>query len=295
MKRVIALVVAIGLIVGAVLIRRAIDDDTTATPSARPRGVDLVLVCAVELRDACEALDDVTVRIEDAAVTAAALSAGPSDVDAWAVPAPWPAIVDDTRARAGLEPLFDTGVEPVATSPIVAIGPVDLHGCDWRCIGDRANDDLDFGAPASSSGVGLLQVGALATGWFGTSDFATNDFDPAFTQWLQGIAAATTVTDEPVTRLLQSRAFFDVALSYQAEASPAFDTASEDRRAGLDLLYPAPVAYLDVLVVGIGGAPGDLASTIGESLVAEHGWQPIADEPNNLPRAGVLVALRDLL
>lgn len=292
MTRVVAVLVAVGLIVGAVLVRRAIDEDSGDDRSGPGETTALVLVCATELRAACETLD-VEIRIEDAAVTADALARDTIDLDLWAVPAPWPEIVDDTRQRAGLEPLFGE-TTPVARSPLVAVGPEALDGCGWRCLGDRAADDLDLGARAATSGLGLLQSGALATGWFTTNDFATNDFDAAFSSWLAAIAAATTETDEPVTRLLQSQAFFDVALSFEAEAQTAFEGASEDRRAGLALLYPAPVAYLDVLVVDVGGGAGEQPSRLGAALT-DAGWQSPSDDGPNLPRAGVLVALRDLL
>jgi hypothetical protein len=295
MTRIIAVVVAVGLIIGAVFVRRALDDDGG---SSDPSGEPVALVCALELAPACRAVadedDDVEVTIEDAAVTAAALVGGTADIDVWAVPAPWPAMVDDTRVRAGREALFSSDDAPVARSPLAVVGPEDLADCGWRCLGDRAASGLDLGGPATSSGLGALHLGAFATGWFGSNDFATNDFDPAFTAWLDGVVSATAVTDQPVTRLLQSRAFFDVALSFEADAQAQLDAASADRSAGLALLYPAPVAYLDVLVVGLDGDAGDLPDTLGAALV-DAGWQAPSLDGNGLPRPGVLLALQEVV
>jgi hypothetical protein len=294
--RIVAVVVAIGLIVGAVFVRRALDDDGNG--SSDPTTDDPVaLVCAIELERACNALDedDVEVTIEDAADTAAALVGGTAEVDVWAVPAPWPAMVDDARVRAGLAALFSTDDAPVARSPLAIVGPDELVDCGWRCLGDRAASGLDLGGPAPSSGLGALQVGAFATGWFGTDDFATNDFDAAFTTWLDGVVSATVVTDQPVTRLLQSQAFFDVALSFEADAQAQLDGASADRSEGLALLYPAPVAYLDVLVVGVGDAEaGDVPEALGAALL-DVGWQPPSPDGNGLPRPGVLLALQEVV
>jgi hypothetical protein len=101
-----------------------------------------------------------------------------------------------------------------------------------------------------------------------------------------------------VTRLLQSRAFFDVALSFEAEAKAALASASADRKAGLALQYPAPMAYLDVVAVTVGTDRGgdviDLRSRMARALV-DLGWQGPEQAPNGLPKAGVLVALQDLV
>ena len=302
MSRVVAVVVAVGLIVGAILFRQAIDEDDGGTnPEGRPT---IEVACAEEVRDACENLGfgaRYDIVVEDAALTATGLSvpAGPT-VDIWVVPAPWPGIVDDNRVRAGHEPLFDDAtVEHVGRSRLGILGPEDLDGCDWRCIGDRVGaGDLRVGGRAAGTALGTLHLGALATGWFGTADFATNDFDGAFTTWLSSAVDAVATDAQPATRLLQSRAFFDAALTFEAEAAPALAAASEDRSAGLALLYPAPVASLDVVVVDVDGALDDAADDLPSSIaaaLADRGWQPGSDEPSGLPRPGVLIALGGLL
>jgi hypothetical protein len=296
-SRVIAVVVAVLLVVVAVVVRGRLDDDGGS--GGEPRGDGTVrVVCAEELRAACAALSaDVDVTVEDAAQTAARLDdvTAPSVLDVWAVPAPWPSVVDETRREAGLAPLFGGDGTAVAASPIVVVGPDSLGDCDWRCIGDRAGDDLTVGGRGVRTGLGTLTVGAAAAGWFGRPDFAANDFDPAFTSWLGGLFDDLTATDAPVTRLLQSRAFFDAALSYEAEAAGALDAASADRKAGLALLYPAPVAMLDVVVVGIGDVDArSVADDLGPALTDE-GWGPPADGASTLPRPGVVIALRELV
>jgi hypothetical protein len=281
--------VAVALIVGAVFIRRAIDDNPSASPATHDGPTRVV--CAPEVAAACDDLDAArdAVTIEDAATTAARLSKAGAAIDAWVVPQPWPAIVDDARQRAGLDPLFEDSTV-VARSPLVAVGADGGPACDWRCIG---GGDARIGAAAPGSGVGLLEAGAVAAGYFGTSAVATNDFDAAFESWLAAFTARVHDDEQPVTRLLLSRAFFDVAISWEADAKSTLDAASADRRAGLALQYPAPMAYLDVAVAE-SGVPADLAADVGAALHA-HGWRRPASTPNGLPKAGVLVALRDLL
>ena len=58
-----ALIVAIGLVVGAVFIRRAIDDDDAAAdpsdPSSQPTGA---ILCAADLGDVCAGVEGATIE-----------------------------------------------------------------------------------------------------------------------------------------------------------------------------------------------------------------------------------------
>lgn len=295
MSRAVAVVVAIGLIVGAVVVRNVVIDGEDAGGGGRPAS-ELVIVCATDLRAACDDLDG-DVRVEDAEFTATALASGADDIDVWVAPAPWIGIVEDGRTRAGRAPLFTT-TTPVARSQLVVVGPVELDGCDWRCIGDRAGADLDLGARPFTSGIGTLHLGALASGFFGSDSFAANDFDTTFTAWLAALVDGTTTTPQPVTRLLQSQAFFDAALSYEAEAKPVFDAASEDRRAGLAVAYPRPMAFVDAVVASVGDVGDDTADDVATSAagaLTAAGWTDGRAGDDGLPRAGVLVALRELV
>jgi hypothetical protein len=296
MSRVVAVLVAAGLIVAAILVRGALDDDDT---SGGRSGSDVLrVVCADEIYAACASLDPsrYSVRRQEAPETAAALTSDDAvDFDVWIAPASWPAIVDDARGRAGEAARFDVDATPVARSPLVAVGGDAIASCDWKCIGSAT---FSIGGAAPSSGLGTLQLGAAASGYFGTASFATNDFDSAFRSWFGGLTERITTNDQPVTTLLQSRAFFDVALSFEADAQGELDAASEDRKRGLTLQYPAPVAYLDVVAVDIdpdrSREAAGVARTVGALLLA-NGWQEPAAEPDGLPKPGVLTALRELV
>lgn len=294
MSRLLALLAAIGLIVGAVIVRGVLDDEDNGPESSPPRGDEpMQIVCSPEVARACAALDpsEYDVTQEDAAVTATRLS-GPDelDIDAWVVPAPWPAMVDDMRVRAGRDAIFDDA-SVVARSPITIVAGGDPGDCGWKCIGDGTDR---LGAPAPTSGLGLLVLGAAATGWFGTADFATNDFDPAFQSWITALADRIVAANDPVTRMLQSPAFFDLAVSFEADATAALEAASADRREGLSLQYPRPVTYLDATVAAIGDSSTELVDVIGAELL-DRGWTTPDDTPSGLPRAGVLLALRELV
>lgn len=242
MKQVLALVVAVGLVLGAVMLRGALDgdDDTVDAggtdgsdggPSPTSGDVDVddgdgdgpVVVCSTELADACDRLVEdgrIQARVEDPAITADLLSdpEGTPDFDAWLVPQPWPAIV---AARTGMS----SGTSDVlARSPLVLVAGTDRAAAlvahcgqlDWRCVGDTAGDpwpdaggqatwgSVKPGHPAPSSTVGLLAVGQAATGYFGSTGFFSNDFaDPGFSRWFADLEAAVPNFDPPRSHLYQ--------------------------------------------------------------------------------------------
>lgn len=297
MSRIVAALVAIGLILGAVVVRNAIDDGGDSGNGGPTSGVVRV-VCSTEVYAACASLSPsrYEVHSEDAAQTASDLIVGGDpDFDVWIAPRSWPGVVDDARTRAGSAASFADGASPVARSPLVTVGGDAVASCDWRCVGAGS---FSVGGAAPTSGLGTIELGAAAAGWFGRADFAANDFDAAFRSWLASFTSRIETNDRPVTTLLQSRAFFDVALSFEAEARTALDEASPDRKAGLSLQYPAPMAYLDVVAVDVDPARARVAAgvarTVG-SLLFARGWQEPASTPDGLPKPGVLTALRDLL
>lgn len=297
MSRLLAAAAAVAMVLGAVAIRAGLDDGEGEA------GATVALVCAEELTPACARLatSGVEVSVEPAAATADRLTAEtPPDLDAWLAPAPWPAMVDDERRRSGLPLLFSDSTV-VARSPLVVVGGEGAAGCGWRCLGDGAGDgSLRVGwPPPGSSSVGLLAVGAATAAWFGSAEVATNDFDPAFRAWLSALAAGARPDRDPVSRILQSRAFFDVAVSTEATAGGLLDAADPSRRAGLQLFYPEPVATVDIALAATRAPSGRLVSDAQDAL-RRMGWRPpgAGGEPplpasSGVPRAGVLLVLRE--
>ena len=292
MKRLLAVVAALALVGGALYVRANREDEGGTNGAGDAPGVTR-LVCATEVGAACRGLSGAEVTVEDAAVTfdRLATEAEPA-LDAWLVFDPWPAMVDEARARVTLDPLFTDRTTVLARSPLAAVGPDDLGPCGWRCLGDRSNaGDLRLGMPDPTGGLGLLVVGAASAGYFGRANIATNDFDQPFEDWLSALVAGIRIDASPVERLLQARAFFDVALSTEQDAKPRLDTAAPDRKAGLALLYPEPVASVDVVLAG---AADGLGPTLSGSLTTA-GWSAPDPAPTGLPNAGVLLALRERL
>jgi hypothetical protein len=298
-RRLLALIAAVAMIVAALLLRERLDEDGGTDGSG---GGPLRLVCAIELADACSDLDAEVVE-EAAPITAERLGASSGadpGLDAWLVPDPWPAIVDDERGRAGRRALFPRNLPPLARSRLVLLADADLEGITWEEIGEQVGDGelrLGWRSPAESS-VGLLTVGAAAAGWFGGPDFARNDFDePGFDGWLQGLTDEARVSPSPVSSALVNPAEFRSAVSWDADAERELDGADPDRVGGRSVLYPDPVATIDVVLAPTSGAGESRVAEPIEEALLDAGWQAPDDDDlppsNGLPRPGVLVALQE--
>jgi Bacterial extracellular solute-binding protein len=329
-KAVAALAAALALIVAAVLVRDALDDEGDSAGGASA-GRDTTVVCPTELADACAELpDDVTVRVEPASVTAdgliAAQDVDEADADVWLAPAPWAELVVDARERAGAPALVGEPSTVIARSPVVLAlwndraAALESGACGepvgWRCLGDVADRPWDtVGGPSAwgrvnvgltdpETAAGLVVLGGAASGYFDTAEYAANDLDGEFSGWLgalgaQAGAAATDVVNEMLTR---GAGQFSAVGALEADALDAAD------RDGVRVIYPAPVATADLVAIPIGdaeGAAGDIAGN-GDlrRALARAGWRVDGEPPaagidrdvelpadDSLPGGGVLGAL----
>lgn len=297
MKRVLAFVAAVAMVVGALYVRGRLDDDDGETPVAV---TDVRVVCSTELVAACDALDDVTVTVEDAGLTAARLVEADGDdvgVDAWIVPSRWPELVDVRRDVAGRDALFDAGDDAVAATRVAMVAWNDALSCgaepSWRCVGDAAAQGLKPGFDdPTRDGVALLVLGHLAVSFFGTTDLSTIDLDdPAFDDWFTRLVdAVPRFVDDPLTLMLvQGPSLYDVVGVSEADADRVLSTAA--RRNEVEVLYPAPVASVGAMVVARRGVtlPASIRQDAAEALAA-GGWAR-GEDARGLPSAGFLDAL----
>lgn len=205
MKRLLAVLGAVAMIGGAVLVRGALTgDDGDGGGGGNGSGGDgsTHLICATELADACAALaeedGDVTFDVEPAGDTAErlvdpAFRADEADFDGWLTLQPWPALVELRRDLANQGAVLGETSDVLATSPLDIVGPSDrldalVSGvCDasegdplWRCFGDNAGaawaavgGDPGWGAvnlgyaDPTESATGLLLLGQSSAEYFG--------------------------------------------------------------------------------------------------------------------------------
>jgi hypothetical protein len=282
-SRILAVLVAIGMVAGAIYIRDRIDDDGGGGAGGNGGAQ---LVCDPVLEAACRAVSG-DVVVEDAATTAErVIGADSFEGDGWVTAGPWPAMVDELRETAGRTPLFGDGGRVVASSRMAVVGPAETPG-PWRAVGDAVGgSDLRLGWRDPASGLGVLQVGAFAVGFFDGPDFATNDFDAAFRSYLEGIEDEAEVARNPLERRLQQGVSFAAAVvSFQAEAERLLEEAAPGRRGDLQPLYPDPVVAVEAVLAGTEDGAGDLRESLNE-----QGWDVPADR-SGLPSPGVLAAL----
>src|SRR4051794_4314068 len=95
LRRLVAVLVAVALVVIALVIRNGVDRGGGSTK--------LNLVCTPELESICDSLGShVAVTIENPGITADRLEkSGANGMDGWLTPGPWTDLVQQARIRAG--------------------------------------------------------------------------------------------------------------------------------------------------------------------------------------------------
>jgi hypothetical protein len=308
MRRLLAVVAAAAMVAGSIAIRSRLDrrEEDRTNP--------LRVVCAEELGTVCDALrrTSAQVTVEPAPRTADRLARAENpEVDGWLAPAPWPQIVDGRRRQGALLPLFGDVTAPLARSPLVivmsrAVG--DRCATGWKCLGEvAARNQAKPGHPdPGDNGFGALLVGQAAAAYFGrVADLSTIDLDdPGFAAWFRAIERATPPLisgGSPLNEMLGTNfAVYDAVGTIEAEAAPM--VAAPAVRDRVVLLYPEPMATVDVVLAGSGSRLREVAG--GEAVrkaLADAGWRldaratqsgPPLPPTNNLPSPGFLDALR---
>ena len=316
-KRLGAIIIAVVLISGAWLIRdRVIDDRGGSGDDGDAPRAGGEIVCVTDLRDACMALDrerdDLEVRIEDAGTTLDALAALDDVADApmWITVAPFPAMVDDLRKAARKEPLGTEQIG-VASAPIALVvlddrASVLTAACgdplDWECVGEAAgNSWVEIGGQESwrdvrpafapiDSAIGLLGTADAVVGYFGASPIQIED--PDFVSWARRLARAVPASalsgGTPISTIQTRASALDIAVGATAELS---DTSG----ATLTPQYAEPMIRADVLVAvpENASAPSGIIDDLGRLLVTEGPWDPASADPNPLPSAREMLAIRE--
>lgn len=307
MRRLLAVLGAVAIVVAAVIVRGLIEgDDPTGDDGGGDDG-ELVVVCATELVVHCRALTDVTVIEEGAAQTATALVDTDADVDthvdvdAWITTSAW------TEVVASRQPGALGAVEALATSPVVvavdpnrteAVRALCETGPVWRCLGDQAGaawadlggdarwGSLKTGLPNADAALGLPVLASVAAGFFGDTEFASNDFDAqGLSGWLGTLTEPSRGGDrDPIGTLVTRRGTYSAVGTLEALA--------RNRDAGTIEATPTVSATIVVASVDGGDDPGNLGGL--RASLEQAGWQPASGEPAVTLKPGVMAALHTL-
>lgn len=315
--RVLALLAAVGMVVGAVAVRNRMDDDKVT------RSTELRLTCAPELEEACRSLaatDEatITLTIEDVGVTVDRLSADTgTDIDGWLTPGPFPQMVQELRRLGGRPESIANVSAPIARTRVAVAAYQErarrltcAGGVSWRCLGDAAGQawstvggQSEWGPvkttlpDPSRTATGLLALGAATAGFFGRTDVSSSDLDDddAFGVWFDRLRRTNQPTD--LGRMLSiGPAEVDFLAGLEQAVAPA--VAASARRSEATVIYPSPVANADVV---LGTTDTDRGRRLAEVVTAgplrddlvEAGWKGPAGGSTGLPSPGLLSVLRD--
>lgn len=302
--RILAVVAAVAMVVGAVVLRGRLDDRRERA------GTTLRLACSPDLEAVCAALEaqkasGVAATVQPDAETADLLTdlapGAPAPFAGWLTTTPWPAIVDEARERAAKASVLTPG--PVlARSPVVLAvradrGTVLAGHCGaepgWRCLGEAAGrpwaeltgDERGWGLvrpglPSVTTAAGLTVRGSAVVSYFdGTvapPDLSSDELlDPGFGAWLGRLeSGGRSGALSPFDTLLV-RPAFDAVGALEAEAGPGAATAVRVKPA---LFYPSPVVTADVVLATAAGREGALLARLraGDGVrraLADAGWR----------------------
>ena len=225
----------------------------------------------------------------------------------WLAPQPWVELVRQ----------LDSGSALGESSAVLARSPLVLTAFERStpdCGGIQPLDDTE----------GLFTLAQAGTGFFGTEAYATNDFEtppetggPPFADWATTLLRAVprgSFGTPLATMLRTDTATFDFAATIEAVAASAISGTRQEGE--LRVIYPSPMATVDVVAVPIGEGDEAAAAALvalleggtGRTALSSAGWR-VAGEPlapgidpaitladgDGLPQPGVLAALRDRL
>ena len=306
-QRVLAVLGAVVIVLVAIVVRSAIDDDSDDGDGREPAGGDdgqLVLACDADLEVHCRALTGTSgVFVEESYTTSLGIVDGTlTEVDAWITSDAWFEVTQGRTDGLGTAEVLASSPVVAAVDPDRALAVSDLCGASsaWRCLGDRAGEPwaslggqatwgaLETGLPDADTATGLSILASVASGFFGDQDFAANEFDDTFTSWLDRLTAPAPGGDpDPANTLVVRRGTYTAAGTVEARL------AAISRP--VDRLVVDPAASARVVLVDLPGGDdvADVTRQLRE-LLAAAGWAPGSGEPEPTLKPGVMAALHTL-
>lgn len=330
LRRLLALALAVGLVLGAMQLRERLFGASAATPEVPD---DLRVACVAELGAVCETLDTSSpALVEQVATTVERFDDPQLPFDVWLTLAPWPELAVDARTRSGHSELAEHRSDVLARSPVVLVAQtsrVDAmnDACEgavsWRCLAEHADTPwADLGGssgwgrvkvgldhPAERAG-GLLALAQATSSYFEGASYNSRSLGSAdYFAWVSDLAvAAGPESDQsPFERmLLTGAADYEFVGELEARAVPLL-ARSPGRAEQITILRPDPTVTADVVAVGYGDAAQASVEQLVEQVaqpLADQGWRvPGGEQPteleaiampdhNGVPSAATLEALR---
>lgn len=319
MKRLIAVIIAAALILGAVAIRRTLTsgEPSADEPSAHSARVTRLL-CAAELSKICSAISgplEAEVTVEAPGQTVRRLAVGNAlDADVWLTTHPWTEITSTTRPDAG-------STTPIQRYSRLAVGGIAervaalTSSCGssltWKCIASASGKawgtaglggqptwgTFELGVRRQDSTAGLLAACALANEWFRGPNYSAADLDDTdeFRTALARLGAESGHSDDPATQMISQPGSFSAVADLNLETTIA-DAAQRDRYSTVD-----DVATMSVQLAAYTPSESELTEASRSQLVqlatqaaTDQGWRTGAPVALGTPRGAILERLATL-
>jgi hypothetical protein len=329
LRRLLALVIAVGLVFGAWQARTRLLGRAAGAPAPE----EVRVACVQELAGICSQLDTSAPPLaEDAATTVARFDDADLPFDVWVTFEPWPEIGANARARAGQGDLSEQPSEILARSPIVLAAHADRlapmeQACggtlSWACLGERAGRPwTDNGGQSqwgrvkvgldepSDSATGLLTLAEATASYLGDTAFNSQSLTaPDYFAWVSGLENAMVATPDqsPFERmLLTGSAEHEFVGVLESTAVPLLQRAP-GRAEKIVIHVPEPVVTADIVAVGYGPDAAAAVDRVVEQLrgpLADSAWRVAGEAPpsevdgvalrddNGIPSAAVLERLQ---
>lgn len=317
LKRLAAFLGAVALIIGAVLLRQSLDDNSSSSSDSTdtPSGSKTTVICSTELAAVCAVLGkNYSVTVEPAGRTLDRLSKdGAAYPDAWVTLDPLPGMLDTARTFANLTAATTSITAIAEDSPAIAV-PADrsaslTSGCGsqsvWKCVGANAGrpwTSLDANAKGGDvlaglmdpaiEAMGLVTFANAVAGYFGAAQLDTSSWqDSGFRSWLRTFSSNAKIVatgTTPLSTLLVRKTEVNVAASSTAEIG----AVPSQRQGDVAAVAVAPAIPI-VAAVATFTSRGNSVAAKAAPLLLDAGWTAAADPQPQLP-AGTFVALRAL-
>lgn len=305
MKRALAVMGAVVMILVAVLIRSVINDNSNGSKNGGNSADGPVrILCSTELKEICSSLTEenlASVDVADPGATVDTLTAGTSaDFDAWLTVGPWDRVFEDNLDFARPSPgepkisnPFGSDGQILARSPVVFVSintpatdkVAAVCGAEPAVSCASTDPSLSIGIPSTRRGDGLVGLAQATAGRLGKADFDANDLDdPDLSSWIALLAnksrSAKLGTSNALTVAVTRTGQFQAVVAIEA------DTVTSANRLDLaKVTYPKPLMTADVHLIPRAPArssdssegkvreiPEDMVNRIKE-LLAESGWR----------------------
>ncbi len=304
LARLLAVVVAAGLVAGAFVVRGVLTDDDGGEQVVMPGsdqptadGERYRIACDADLGEqACEAVAGVA-GVDEVVMVAWADVRDDEDLpyDAWLTLDPMPAVLDQVR------PGVLTG-EPaaVASSPLALLTrDEDVDCAEWACILDGK-----IGVPGRDTSAGVVIASGVYTGLAGPDEVETRGIgvfedDAEVRDGLRDLTDELDLERQEAKLVTQVGSYAGVVTiggraDLRIERNPA---------AGLERVLLDPEVVVGVVLAGIGGKGGPAVEALGDALkgktvrdaLGAGGWTGAPGRSAGLPDADVIYRLQEEL